>query len=95
MGTQLDTPNEYGVRDLHNKTSEVIAHVTEGNTVTITNHGRPVAKIVPFLDESLEQWLSTVEGIAGHDTGWLDEHFADKREQAEFEAAKERRLWGR
>lgn len=38
---------EIGVRDLRNRTSQVIAAVQAGERVTLTVHGEPVADIVP------------------------------------------------
>lgn len=36
-----------GVRELRNGLSRFLAVVRSGSTVTITDHGRPVARIVP------------------------------------------------
>ncbi|PQM48872.1 type II toxin-antitoxin system Phd/YefM family antitoxin [Mycobacterium talmoniae] len=38
---------EVGVRDLRNRTSQVIDAVKSGQQVTLTVHGEPVADIVP------------------------------------------------
>lgn len=38
---------EIGVRDLRNRTSQVIDAVKAGQRVTLTIHGEPVADIVP------------------------------------------------
>jgi len=46
---------EIGVRDLRNKTSQVIDAVQAGERVVLTVHGEPVADIVPH----------------GHRTRWL------------------------
>ena len=35
------------MKELKNRTSEVIAAVENGETVLVTKHGKPVAKIVP------------------------------------------------
>ena len=38
---------EIGVRELRDKLSRHLAAVREGRTVTITDHGRAIARIVP------------------------------------------------
>ncbi|SEP28679.1 type II toxin-antitoxin system Phd/YefM family antitoxin [Trujillonella endophytica] len=36
-----------GIRELRNSLSKHISAVAEGATITVTDHGRPVARIVP------------------------------------------------
>lgn len=38
---------DVGVRELRDKLSRHLAEVRKGRTVTITEHGRPIARIVP------------------------------------------------
>ncbi|HEY9304165.1 MAG TPA: type II toxin-antitoxin system prevent-host-death family antitoxin [Mycobacterium sp.] len=38
---------EIGIRELRDQLSRRLAEVREGRTVTVTDHGRPVARIVP------------------------------------------------
>jgi prevent-host-death family protein len=45
-----------GVRDLRNRTSEVVDAVKAGEQVTLTVHGEPVADIVPYRRRV--RWLS-------------------------------------
>ncbi|ORV10709.1 type II toxin-antitoxin system Phd/YefM family antitoxin [Mycobacterium celatum] len=47
---------EVGVRDLRNRTSQVVAAVKAGEQVTLTVHGEPVADIVPHRRRV--RWLS-------------------------------------
>ena len=47
---------EIGVRDLRNRTSQVIDAVQAGERVTLTVHGEPVADIVPHGRRA--RWLS-------------------------------------
>jgi prevent-host-death family protein len=47
---------EVGVRDLRNRTSQVMAAVKAGEQVTLTVHGEPVADIVPHRRRV--RWLS-------------------------------------
>jgi prevent-host-death family protein len=47
---------EIGVRDLRNRTSQVIDAVRAGERVTLTVHGEPIADIVPHGRRT--RWLS-------------------------------------
>lgn len=47
---------EIGVRDLRNRTSQVIDAVRSGERVVLTVHGEPVADIVPHGRRA--RWLS-------------------------------------
>ena len=47
---------EIGVRDLRNRTSQVIDAVQAGERVTLTVHGEPIADIVPHGRRA--RWLS-------------------------------------
>lgn len=38
---------EIGVRELRNQLSRHLARVRDGRTLTVTDHGRPIARIVP------------------------------------------------
>lgn len=38
---------EIGVRELRDQLSRYLAQVRDGRTVTVTDHGRPIARIVP------------------------------------------------
>ncbi|WP_307856749.1 type II toxin-antitoxin system Phd/YefM family antitoxin [Mycolicibacter acidiphilus] len=40
---------EVGVRELRDQLSRHLAEVREGRTVTVTDHGHPIARIVPVL----------------------------------------------
>ncbi len=37
-----------GVRDLRDNLSRHLARVKEGETITVTDHGKPVARLVPL-----------------------------------------------
>ena len=47
---------EIGVRDLRNRTAQIIDAVQAGERVTLTVHGEPVADIVPHGRRS--RWLA-------------------------------------
>lgn len=49
-----------GVRELRDGLSRHLADVREGRTITVTDHGRPVARIVPVgLPTKLEQLIAS------------------------------------
>jgi prevent-host-death family protein len=56
---------EVGIRSLRDHLSRHLDDVKAGNTVTVTEHGRPIARIVPIerarsaLDELVEQGVVT------------------------------------
>ncbi|GAA3659110.1 type II toxin-antitoxin system Phd/YefM family antitoxin [Microbacterium marinilacus] len=57
-----------GIRELRNGLSRHLAEVREGAEITVTDHGRPIAKIVPIDHESgLERLIR--EGIARRPSG--------------------------
>lgn len=48
-----------GVRELRDGLSRHLAHVRAGHTVTVTDHGVPVARIVPVgVPSALEQLIA-------------------------------------
>lgn len=50
---------DVGVRELRDGLSQHLARVREGHTVTVTDHGRPVARIVPVgAPTSLERLVA-------------------------------------
>lgn len=42
-------------RDMRNSSSEVLRRVAAGESFTITNHGRPVARLVPLESDVLDE----------------------------------------
>ncbi|HEY8695321.1 MAG TPA: type II toxin-antitoxin system prevent-host-death family antitoxin [Chloroflexota bacterium] len=59
------------IRVLNQQTSAVLSEVAEGHAITITNDGRPVARIVPLatemaaLDRLVEQGLAIGPTVTG------------------------------
>jgi len=49
-----------GIRELKSKLSECVREVKRGGTVVVTEHGRPVARLVPESD-SLDDRLETLK----------------------------------
>jgi len=75
------------IRELNQDTAGVLARVEHGETVEITNRGRPVARIVPVSEDSMADLvaagvvtpatvtgpipLPTIDGPPGEDAGEL------------------------
>lgn len=56
----MDGPMDVGIRDLRDGLSRHLASVREGHTITVTDHGRPVARIVPVgVPTKLEQLIAS------------------------------------
>ncbi|WP_194816004.1 type II toxin-antitoxin system Phd/YefM family antitoxin [Nocardia sp. XZ_19_385] len=49
---------EIGIRELRDSLSRQLAEVRSGRTVTVTDHGKPIARIVPVGPTKLEQLRS-------------------------------------
>lgn len=50
---------DVGVRDLRDGLSRYLSSVRDGHTITVTDHGRPIARIVPAGDPtSLERLIA-------------------------------------
>lgn len=49
------TMREIGIRELKARLSEILRAVGAGETIRVTNHGKPVADIVPPRKQSFEE----------------------------------------
>jgi prevent-host-death family protein len=47
-----------GIRALQQTASKVVARVEAGEALTVTDRGRPVARLVPIADSPLEQLMA-------------------------------------
>jgi len=63
-----------GIRDLKQNASEVMARVKKGESVLVTDRGRPVGRIVPLSGNSLDELVEA--GLATAPTVSLDELLA-------------------
>jgi prevent-host-death family protein len=52
-----------GVYDLKNKLSAVLEEVLAGREVTVTKHGRPIARIAPVVPTGIEGRVAAVAAI--------------------------------
>ena len=65
-----------GIRALKQSASEVVARAAAGETIQITDRGRPVAQLTPLLQDHLESL--TAAGRITLPTGALADFFAAK-----------------
>jgi prevent-host-death family protein len=56
LGTSHDT---VGVRELRDGLSRHLARVREGTEITITDHGKPVARLVPAVDDAYARLVAS------------------------------------
>lgn len=50
---------DVGVRELRDSLSRYLASVRDGHTITVTDHGRPIARLVPVgVPTKLEQLIA-------------------------------------
>jgi len=54
--------NRVGIRELRQQASAVLKRVVGGETIEVTDHGHPIARIVPLRSGALDQLV--VEGRA-------------------------------
>lgn len=76
-------PRDVSIRELRNSTASVVKEVEAGERLTLTVNGRPVADIVPHLEQR-DPWVPAAElrrilRDAPADAGLLDD-LADVRE---------------
>ena len=46
-----------GIRELKNKTTEVLTYVKKNGKVIVTSRGKPIATIAPLKEEEIEQFI--------------------------------------
>jgi len=61
-----------GIRELRQNASKYLRRVKDGETIEITDHGTPVARLVPIYESRLEQLIA--EGKATRAKGDLLDH---------------------
>lgn len=47
-----------GIRELRQQASAVLRRVTAGESIVVTEHGHPIARIVPLRPSALEQLVA-------------------------------------
>jgi prevent-host-death family protein len=67
--------NQVGLRDLGQNVSRVLARIKQGETLTVTEHGAPIATLSPYQEaSSLAELIAN--GVASPPTGGLPEFLA-------------------
>ena len=54
----MDTMTDIGIRELRDGLSKHLTLVKQGETITITEHGRPIARIVPVGPSKLDELIA-------------------------------------
>ena len=69
---------EYGVYEAKTKLAELIKRVQQGERVTITNRGEPVAELIPSATRAARQANEAIAAIKAMRTGSLDRGQSEK-----------------
>jgi prevent-host-death family protein len=64
-----------GIRELRQQISTILRRVSNGEVIDVTDHGHPVARIVPLRRQAIEQLI--VEGRATDAAGDLLDRAAE------------------
>lgn len=87
-------PKEYGVRDLRNNTSKVLAAVAAGEQVFLTNRGKRVAELRPVTAQNdVERLLDLADRISPGDTGSFADLMQSKSDDLAAQAEKDEAAW--
>jgi prevent-host-death family protein len=54
--------SQVGIRELRQKASQLLRRVVAGETIEVTDHGHPIARVVPLRPNALDQLV--LEGRA-------------------------------
>ena len=73
---------EYGVYEAKTKLPDLIKQVQQGERVTITNRGQPVADLVPSASRAAQQTAEAIAAIKAMRSGSIDqEQFSQMRKR--------------
>lgn len=64
---------EYGVYEAKTKLPDLLKQVQQGERVTITNRGEPVADLVPSASRAGQQTREAIEAIKSMRTGAINQ----------------------
>lgn len=71
--TEPATKQTVGVRELRQSASKILDQVKEGATIEITEHGVPVARLVPITKSLFEEYLAAGLIIPAENPDWCFE----------------------
>lgn len=66
----MSTIRKVGIRELHQDASRVLREVKAGESVEITEHGRPIARIIPIASSSWEEIFAAGLAITSTAEDW-------------------------
>ena len=73
---------EYGVYEAKTKLPDLIKQVQQGERITITNRGEPVADLVPSASRVAQQTIEAIEAIKAMRTGTINQaQFVEMRQR--------------
>ena len=64
---------EYGVYEAKTKLPDLIKQVQQGERITITNRGEPVADLVPSASRAAQQTIEAITAIKAMRSGNIDQ----------------------
>ena len=64
-------PETIGIRDAKAQLSRLVQRAERGDTITLTHHGRPVARIVPITETDRDA-AAMIEELKRR--GWIEQH---------------------
>jgi prevent-host-death family protein len=71
---------EYGVYEAKTKLPDLIKQVQQGERITITNRGTPVADLVPSVGRAGQQAMEAIEAIKAMRAGTINQsEFSEMR----------------
>ena len=71
---------EYGIYEAKTKLPDIIKQVQQGERVTITNRGQPVADLVPSASRAAQQTHGAIVAIKAMRTATIDQaQFSEMR----------------
>lgn len=85
---------EVSVRELRNRTKQVIDQLELGEEIVLTRHGRPIGRITPMSpadDTASSRLLRMADELPSLDTGLLDELLEERRSDRDAADAEGRR----
>lgn len=89
----MATEIEFGMRELRNHTKDVLKAIEAGRPVHLTNHGKRIATITPYVPDDIAQLVAMVDRMPRGDSGAHDELVASRTADAEAEDAREDTAW--
>ena len=74
--------SEYGIYEAKTKLPDLIKQVLQGERVTITNRGQPVADLVPAASRASQQASDAIKAIKAMRVGTVDHmQFTEMRQR--------------